>query len=104
MAAEKQISRRARAALSLSEVGEGMVLRHVRVAVPDVVFVKGILEASEGIAALFSERGGDITLVAPLDRNAELEELIADLGRDIGAIALDGDAADAVSCSAGERP
>jgi hypothetical protein len=51
--------------------------------------VKGILEASEGIAALFAERGGDLTLVAPRDRAAELEALLLDLGRDIGAVIAD---------------
>jgi hypothetical protein len=82
----KAISRRARAALSLRDIGEGMIVRTVRIAAADVVFVKGILEASEGVAALFAERGGDITLVAPRDRSAELAELMADLERDVGAV------------------
>ncbi len=45
----------------------------------DVVFVKGILEASEGLCALFAERGGDLTLLAPSSRAAELDAVLDDL-------------------------
>jgi hypothetical protein len=66
-------------------LGEGMVSREVRIRAPDVVFLKGIVEASEGLAAVFAERGGDLTIASPADREAELDELVDDLCRELGA-------------------
>jgi hypothetical protein len=67
-------------------VGEGMVTRHLLVRSSDVVFIKGIVEASEGLAQLFAEHGGDITLAAPRCREAELEALVCDLVIEVGAL------------------
>ena len=67
-------------------IGEGMVTRHILVRAKDVVFIKGILEASEGLAQLFAEEGGDVTLAAPACREAELEELVCDLVAEVGAL------------------
>jgi hypothetical protein len=72
-------SRRAQAALPLDVVGRGMLVRWIRVRPSDVVFVKGLVEASEGLAGVFAEQGGDLMLAAPRDREAELGELYADL-------------------------
>lgn len=66
-------------------LGPGMVSRRVRVAPRDVVFVKGIFEASEGLGAMFAECGGDLVVAAPTSRSKDLDELLADLARDIGA-------------------
>jgi hypothetical protein len=63
-----------------------LISRRVRVRARDVVFVKGIFEASEGLGTLFAERGGDLTLAAPLSRSAEFDELIADLVTELGAV------------------
>jgi hypothetical protein len=70
-------------------VGEGMVIRRLRLRAPDVVFLKGIVEAHDGLAQVFAERGGDLTLASPTDREAELEELVTDLCRELGAIRID---------------
>jgi hypothetical protein len=67
-------------------VDEDLVVRSVRVRARDVVFVKGIFEASEGLGALFAERGGDLTIAVHASRLAELDELLDDLAREIGAI------------------
>ncbi|MBX3127405.1 MAG: DUF4911 domain-containing protein [Polyangiaceae bacterium] len=67
-------------------LGVGLLNRQVRVQARDVVFVKGILEASEGVAALFAEHGGELILAAHASRLRELDELLADLEDDIGAI------------------
>jgi hypothetical protein len=45
----------------------------------DVVYVKSIFEANLGVAAMFSEGGGELTLAAPHCRVGELDELLADL-------------------------
>jgi hypothetical protein len=56
-----------------------LVCRRVLVRDKDVVFVKGIFEASEGLGALFAEKGGELIISAPLSRERELDELLADL-------------------------
>jgi len=43
------------------------------------VFVKGLLEASEGLAAVFAVKGGDLVLAAPRSQDAELRQFIAEL-------------------------
>ncbi len=65
--------------------GEPLVERNVRVAARDVVFIKGICEASEGLCAMFAERGGDLVLSAPASRARELDDLVRDLKIDFGA-------------------
>ncbi|AUX25093.1 uncharacterized protein SOCEGT47_056360 [Sorangium cellulosum] len=74
-----------RGPLSIVEASAGMLVQDVVVEPSDVVFVKGIVEASEGIALLFAERGGELTLAAPLGRGDEFAELLLDLERDVGA-------------------
>lgn len=63
-----------------------LVARRVRVAAREVVFVKSIFEASQGLGALFAERGGDLVIAAPRSREAALDEVLADLAREIGAV------------------
>jgi hypothetical protein len=60
-------------------IGDGMVTRRVIVRTRDVVFFKGVIEASEGLAAVFAERGGDLVVAAPAERSRELDAVIADL-------------------------
>jgi hypothetical protein len=66
-------------------LGEGLVARRVVVLPRDVVYVKGIFEASEGLGALFAERGGDLVVAAPVSRTAELDQLLDDLTVELGA-------------------
>jgi hypothetical protein len=63
-----------------------MLVQDVVVRPADVVFVKGIVEASDGIALVFAERGGELTLAAPVGRSDEFTELLLDLERDVGAL------------------
>jgi hypothetical protein len=70
-------------------VDSQFIVRRVRVRARDVVFVKGIFEASEGLGALFAERGGELTLAAPRSRSLEFQALLADLANEIGAIIED---------------
>jgi len=65
-------------------LGVGMVTRVLVVRAEDVVFVKGIVEASEGVAQVFAVHGGDLTLAAPADREVELDELLAELVHAVG--------------------
>lgn len=68
-----------------------LVARNVSVRAEDVVYVKGIFEASEGLGALFAERGGELVIAAPLSRARELDELLSDLVNEIGAVVEDFD-------------
>ena len=61
-----------------------MLVRQLSVRAPDVVFVKGVIEASEGLAVLFAERGGELTIAAPVERGEELDELLRDLTLEVG--------------------
>jgi len=70
-------------------VDRDLVCRRVLVRDQDVVFVKGIFEASEGLGALFAERGGELTISAPLSRERELDALLADLVVELQATVSD---------------
>jgi hypothetical protein len=76
---------RTKTPLPIELMRAGMVARELTVSPPDVVFVKGLIEASEGIGALFAESGGDLTIVAHESRWAEMTELLMDLELEIGA-------------------
>ena len=67
----------------MQNVNVGMVTRRLVVRAKDVVFVKGIVEAHDGLAHVFAESGGDLTIAAPPDRERELDELVADLAREL---------------------
>lgn len=60
-----------------------MVTHSVRVAARDVVYVKGLLEASEGLAAVFAVKGGDLTLATSWSQDAELRAFISDLSEEL---------------------
>ena len=75
----------------LPRVGEGMVVRRVLLRARDVVFFKGVVEASEGLAAVFAEGGGDLHVAAPTDRAAELDAMLAELCAELGAVRLGSD-------------
>jgi hypothetical protein len=70
-----------------------MVVRRVVVRACDVVFFKGVVEASAGLAAVFAERGGDLSVAAPVERTAELDALLDELCVELQAIRLEGCAA-----------
>ncbi len=56
-----------------------MLVRRVLMSARDVVFFKGVIEASEGLACVFAERGGDLDVAAPVARQRELDALLDDL-------------------------
>lgn len=67
-------------------IDEQLIQRSVRVRARDVVYVKGIFEASEGLGGLFAEQGGDLLVLTHPSRAHDLDELLADLASEIGAI------------------
>ena len=69
-------------------VGPGMVFRRVLVPSHEVVFVKGIVEALEGLAQVFAVHGGELTIAAPSDRAAELDAVVDDLCAELGIMSV----------------
>jgi hypothetical protein len=63
-----------------------MITRRLVVRAKDVAFLKGIIEAHEGLAQLFAEGGGDLTIAAPAGREAALDELVRDLAAEFDGI------------------
>ena len=66
-------------------IDSSMVIRHVVVAERDVVYFRGIFEASCGVATVFSEKGGQLTVAALPSRAVELDQMLADLRVELGA-------------------
>lgn len=66
-------------------LGPGLYARRLTVTPRDVVFVKGIFEASEGLGALFAEAGGDLVVASTESQRAALDELLVDLAKELGA-------------------
>jgi hypothetical protein len=63
-----------------------MVVRRVVMSAREVVFFKGVVEASEGLAAVYAERGGDLQVAAPAERVRELDGMLDALCAELGAI------------------
>ena len=66
-----------------SLIGKGLVTRLVSLPASEQVFLKGVLEASEGLASLFSEQGALVTLAAPSSRERELDLLLEHLAAEL---------------------
>jgi len=89
-------------ALSVDEASSGLARFAVEVPASEMVFVKGVVEASDGLATVFAEahvpiprslpraahppKASLLCVAAPRSREAELVELLADLSRDVGAV------------------
>ncbi len=65
---------------------DGMITRELVVRAEDVVFLKGVVEAHDGLAQVFGERGGELVITAPVSRERELDELVRDLCAELGGI------------------
>jgi hypothetical protein len=66
-----------------------LIVRRLHVKNEDVVFVKGIFEASEGLCAMFAERGGELTVLAPISRAQELDAVLNDLAVELNGMLED---------------
>jgi hypothetical protein len=67
-------------------LGEGLVVRRLVLRARDVVFFKGVIEASEGLAAVFAEHGGDLSVATPVGREQELDIVLADLSAELQGV------------------
>jgi hypothetical protein len=55
----------------------------------DVVYLKGILEASEGLAQLFAEEGGAVTIATTTSQAGALDALLDEVFAEVGAVVVD---------------
>lgn len=67
-------------------IGDQMIARRVLVHARDVVFLKGIIDAHEGLAQVFAEKGGELTIAAPIAQIGELDALLDGLRHEIGGM------------------
>ena len=70
--------------------GDGLVARRVLLDAKQVAFFKGVLEAMDGLAQVFAEQGGDLTVAGPVSREAEIDEVVRELASELGGHVLDG--------------
>jgi hypothetical protein len=75
---------RLRAVLHPRLVDSDLATRRVRVEKGQVVYVKGICEASRGVAVMFSDQGDEFVMATPHCRARDLDELLGDLGAELG--------------------
>lgn len=64
-------------------LGEGLVVRRLRLAPEDVVRLRGILAGYDGLASAHGDRSGVTVLVTTTDRERELDEWLDELGREL---------------------
>lgn len=63
--------------------GPGLVHRHLRVQDDDIVFLRAVLEAYDGLASLFGDGRGRVVLTTTEGLAAELDQLLEALAREI---------------------
>jgi hypothetical protein len=64
-------------------LGDGLVVRRIRVAPRDVVFFKGIIEGHEGLCVVFARAGGDLVVATTHALAAASDALLEDLGGEL---------------------
>ena len=67
-------------------IGDQMIARRVLMHARDVVFLKGIIDAHEGLAQVFAEKGGELTIAAPAGQIADLDGLLTALQGEIAGM------------------
>jgi hypothetical protein len=58
--------------------GAGLVVRRVRVPRAEVAFLRYLLEAQDGLGLLYGDGGDTVELLAPVEREAELDRFLED--------------------------
>ena len=58
-------------------------VRAVSVRAADLVYLRSLLEASEGLGFFVAKKGGDVLLVSSASQGEELDRFLADLAEEI---------------------
>lgn len=64
-------------------LGEGLVVRRLRLASEDVVRLRGILAGYDGLASAHGDRSGITVLVTTCERERELDEWLEELATEL---------------------
>jgi len=64
-------------------LGEGLVVFPVNVPKEQVVYLKGLLEAHDGIGSFFAEKGGALSLFTTVDQTEELRTFLTEVKKEI---------------------
>ena len=88
MTRSRESAREDRDTAPIAPLGPGMVARRVSLPSPEVVFLKGILEAHDGLAQVFAEKGGQLTICTTVEQAEELDALLQALTRDLPSMML----------------
>ena len=64
-------------------LGPGLAVRRMRMAAPDVVFLRGVLAGYDGLASAHGDDSGVTLLITPVDRQDELDALLEELSREV---------------------
>lgn len=70
----------------VAPLGPGMVERRVSLPAPEVVFLKGILEAHDGLAQVYAEKGGDLVICTTEQQAKDLDDLLAKLAKELPSL------------------
>jgi hypothetical protein len=65
-----------------------MVQRRVSLPSPEVVFLKGLLEAHDGLAQVYGEKGGQLIICTTTEQEDELDRFLQALTRDLPNLLL----------------
>jgi hypothetical protein len=76
--------------LDAALIESSFVVRRFEVTAPSMVYVRGIFEASDGVAIPFSMQGGEMVIATFAERAAELDALLADLRSELAELWLEG--------------
>jgi len=70
----------------MKDLLEGMIVRRVLVRAKDVVYLKSVVDSQEGLAHVFAESGGDLSIATPAGREKELDVLLDELIAELGGV------------------
>lgn len=70
-------------------ITDGLIARNIHCAAAEVVYVKSIVTAYDGLCCLISANDATVQLIAPRGREAELDLLVADLEQELLARKLE---------------
>lgn len=69
--------------------GPGLAHRRLRVANPDVVWLRCVLEAYDGLASLYGDGSGIVILTTTIAQAGELDQLLQELCAEARVLRLD---------------
>jgi hypothetical protein len=70
-------------------LGPGLITRRVRVADADVIWIRAILEAYDGLAFTYGDGSGVLALTTTESQARELEELLNELSAELSFTRLE---------------